>query len=80
MLFEGNAMVIMAKNKTTAPIPIFINLYFLERYSVAIPLATLSAPTVKSTIAKITIAVKGASFGTAITVIERIIAADPIAI
>ena len=72
--------MIIAKNSTTAPIPIFIILDLLERYSVPIPLAILSTPTVNRTIAKIIIAVTGASLGTAITVIERIMAADPIAI
>jgi hypothetical protein len=70
----------MAKNNTTAPIPIFMILDFLERYSVPIPLAILSTPTVKRTIAKIIMAVIGASVGIAITAIERIMAADPIAI
>lgn len=69
-----------AKNKTTAPIPIFINLDLLERNSVPIPLAILSTPTIKRTAAKITMAVRGASVGIAITVTEREMAADPIAI
>jgi hypothetical protein len=72
--------VIIAKKSIIAPIPIFIILDLLERYSVPIPLAILSTPTVNRTIAKTTIAVMGASFGTTITVIDRIMAADPMAI
>jgi hypothetical protein len=72
--------VIIAKKSTTAPIPIFIILDLLERYSVPTPLAILSTPTVNRTIAKIIIAVTGASVGTTITDIDRIMAADPIAI
>jgi hypothetical protein len=44
------------------------------------PLAILSTPTVNRTMAKITMAVTGASYGIAITATERAMAAAPMAI